>query len=224
MAKDPATLWYWNDWHGGTVTLTRHLKGCYMDLLYAQFNVGALSLDEIKTILGSDFGSAWPALQKKFKKDGNGLFFNERALEEKQKRASFTESRRANAKAKPKHMLKHKDKLMENVNVNENRNNNISGVSSKNEIFEQLFTDEIWLDQINITHKGKDIKQAWEECYTHHSQNPASKRFEIWEWKQKLNSWLTIKKHTTNGTSKKTEHPAEAAARNFAARHGIKAN
>lgn len=90
MAKDPATLWYWNDWYGGTVTLTRHLKGCYMDLLYAQFNSGRLSLAQIKTILGGDFGLAWPCLQTKFKRDENDNYYNERAEQEKVKRQEFS--------------------------------------------------------------------------------------------------------------------------------------
>lgn len=97
MAKDPAVLWYFNDWHGGTFTLSRHQKGCYMDLLYAQFNSGHLSLDEIKTVLGSDFGQTWPTLQKKFKKDEiTGLFFNERLVFEADKRKTYTASRREN--------------------------------------------------------------------------------------------------------------------------------
>ena len=128
MAKDPATLWYWNDWHGGTITFSRHLKGCYVDLLYAQFNEGHLSLDEIKTVLGSDFGSAWPTLQKKFKVDNDGLFYNERAEIEKNKRIAFTESRKNNLKShKQPHMKTHKESLMENENENRNRNE-IKGV------------------------------------------------------------------------------------------------
>lgn len=82
---------------------------------------------------------------------------------------------------------------------------------SKNQIFEELFTDEIWLEQISLTHKGKDIKQAWEECYSHHAQNPNAKNFQTWEWKQKLNTWLTIKKTENgkqNGLSKKDQHTA----------------
>lgn len=101
MAKDPAVLWYWNDWHGGTCTLSRFLKGCYMDLLHAQFNSGNLSIEEIKTVLGSDFGSAWPALQKKFKQDDKGLFFNERLVSESIKRKSYSKSRRENLKGRP---------------------------------------------------------------------------------------------------------------------------
>lgn len=121
MAKDPATLWYWNDWAGGTITLARHLKGCYMDLLNAQFNSGRLSLDEIRTVLGSDFGSSWPTLQKKFKQDNQGLFFNDRAEKEKNKRSSYTESRRNNFKSVPKTDILHMENVNENIDVSKKK-------------------------------------------------------------------------------------------------------
>jgi hypothetical protein len=95
MAKDPAILWYWNDWHGGTVTFSRHLKGCFMDLLHAQFNTGHLSLEEIKNVLGNDFAT-WQTLSKKFTKDENGLFYNTRMEEENIKRRAFIQSRKDN--------------------------------------------------------------------------------------------------------------------------------
>lgn len=123
MAKDPAMLWYWNDWNSGTVTLSRHLKGCYIDLLHAQFNNGHLSLDEIKTVLGPDF-SAWATLQKKFETDPKGLFFNERLQLEQDKRRAFSESRRANAKAYPQASAKHMRRHMENENRNEDLSDN----------------------------------------------------------------------------------------------------
>ena len=94
--KDPAVLWYFNDWQGGTMAMTRALKGAYMDLLTAQFNLGHLSEGEIKTVLGSDFGTAWPTLQKKFVQDDNGLYYNERLVFELVKRKSYTKSRRDN--------------------------------------------------------------------------------------------------------------------------------
>lgn len=89
MGRDPAVLLYFNDWHSGTITFSRHLKGCYMDLLHAQFNSGHLSLEEIKTVLGNDFAS-WGALSKKFIKDDNGLFFNHRLESEIIKRKDFS--------------------------------------------------------------------------------------------------------------------------------------
>jgi hypothetical protein len=128
--KDPAMLWYWNDWYSGTGLLSRFLKGCYMDLLHAQFNNGRLSLEEIKVCLGADFGSSWPTLQKKFKQDENGLFFNERLENEKEKRKAFSQSRRDNVNKryeKPTHVdtyVGHMNNHMENTNRNENRNGN----------------------------------------------------------------------------------------------------
>lgn len=121
MAKDPAMLWYWSDWHSGTITLSRFLKGCYMDVLHAQFNSGHLTLEEIKTVLGSDFGTAWPALLKKFKVDDTGKFFNERLEEEQIKRANFTASRRKNLESShmDMHMAIHTDTRMEDRDRNE---------------------------------------------------------------------------------------------------------
>jgi hypothetical protein len=123
MAKDPAVLWYFNDWHGGTITFSRHLKGAYMDLLYAQFNNGHLSLEEIKTVLGSDFGSSWPAIQKKFKTDDDGFYYNEKLEEGMKKRREYSESRRQNLKGKSdmdQHMKQHMAAHMENENENIN--------------------------------------------------------------------------------------------------------
>jgi hypothetical protein len=95
MSKDPATLWYWNDWITGTMVFTRHEKGCYMDLLGAQFNNGHLTLDQIKNVLGNDFAK-WGVLSKKFVQDSNGLWYNEKADETLNKRRAFTKSRKDN--------------------------------------------------------------------------------------------------------------------------------
>jgi hypothetical protein len=124
MAKDPAVLWYWSDWNSGTALLSRHLKGCYMDLMHAQFNHGHLSLEEIKTVLGSDFGNSWPALQKKFSADPAGNFFNERLEQEQDKRKNWVQSRRNNLNKPHKevHMEQHMAGHMENVNENRNKN------------------------------------------------------------------------------------------------------
>lgn len=154
MAKDPATLWYWGDWFSGTTTLTRHLKGCYMDLLHAQFNAGHLSLEEIKTVLGSDFGSSWPTIQKKFIKDAYGLFFNVRAEQEKLKRQQYTQGRKDNLKKKPHmepHMHSHMEEHMEGHMDNENKDLNGSkgkgaGKPSETKKFDQHPTADFQID------------------------------------------------------------------------------
>lgn len=177
MAKDPAMLWYWNDWNSGTVTMTRHVKGCYIDLLHAQFNNGHLSINEIKTVLGSDF-STWPELQKKFKQDVNGLFFNERLELEQNKRKAFAESRRENRKKTSKtydttyekHMLPH----MENENRNEdiNRKGNENSEKSFDEKFQKAF-DEITCERFTMTFPNADVKKELAEFRVKCDNDPA---------------------------------------------------
>lgn len=99
MAKDPAINWYFDNWDGGTKLMTRHQKGCYMDVLSAQFHSGPLSLENIKTVLGSDFQAAWPIISKKFA-EKDGQFFNERLEAERKKRFAYSESRSKNRKNK----------------------------------------------------------------------------------------------------------------------------
>lgn len=131
--KDPAFLFYPGDWQGGTTTFSRHLKGAYIDVLVALFNNnGKLPIEDIKTVLGSDFGLSWPTLQKKFK-FLDGLYFNERLLTEMEKRSNFTLSRRKNAKHMPKHM----------EDVNEDRNEDVIIKSIYGEFGNvKLFEDE----------------------------------------------------------------------------------
>lgn len=97
MAKDPAFLFYPGDWLGGTMTMTRHHKGCYIDLLIAQFHQGPLSLETIKVVLGTD-QAVWTVLLKKFKQDSEGNFFNERLATEMQKRKKFSDRQAENGK------------------------------------------------------------------------------------------------------------------------------
>lgn len=150
MGKDPAVLWYWNDWQGGTMTMTRHLKGCYMDLLNAQFNSGHLSLDDIKTVLGSDFGSSWPALQKKFQRDKDGNFFNERLKIERDKRSAYSESRAGNRKKKPNISISYVPHM---ENENENENLKKEGVEEK---LKRL--DDIYIEQQRMKWKHIDFE------------------------------------------------------------------
>lgn len=105
MAKDPAFLFYPNDWLGGTQTFTRVHKGAYMDLLMAQHANGHMPIEDVQHILGEkDFKDLWPKLQKKFKKDNSGHFFNQKLEDEMIKRRKFTESRKNNLSHKEDHM------------------------------------------------------------------------------------------------------------------------
>lgn len=169
MSKDPAILFYFNDWQGGTMTMTRHQKGCYMDLLCAQFNTGHLSLDAIKTVLGNDF-AIWGVLQKKFKLDNDGLFYNERLLFEKNRRKNFSESRRKNASGE-KHMPEHMENEIENRKFK--------------------FLNEIGLFKEKCSEKTLN---KFCDYWTEHSANGKKMRFEmekVFDISRRLNTWIS---------------------------------
>lgn len=175
MAKDPAMLWYWNDWFSGTVLMSRFLKGCYMDLLHAQFNNGRLSLEEIKTVLGSDFGQAWPSLSKKFK-EADGLFFNERLEQEKEKRMKFTESRRQSRLGSKNHTNNVRstydtthEKRMENENKNEDENKVVFSIEKCKEI---ALADPRWVKANNAVWQELDKFNEYLERQGTYQINP----------------------------------------------------
>lgn len=118
--KDPAFLFYPNDWIGGTLGMTFEEKGAYMELLMMQFNRGHMT----ERMIGQTVGQLWVNIKDKFKVDDNGMYYNERLETEKEKRKAFTESRRNNINGKNQYSKKtgHKDghttKRMENENEN----------------------------------------------------------------------------------------------------------
>lgn len=60
-------------------------------------------------------------------------------------------------------------------------------------ITDAIFSDELFVEKLKITHRDKNIEQAFNECYIHHSNAPNPPK-ELWQWRQKLNTWLTIKR------------------------------
>ena len=92
MAKDPAFLFYPNDWIGGTMGMTLEEKGAYMELLMMQFNRGHMT----EHMIGLTIGHIWDKISVKFIKDSSGLWYNERLEEEKEKRKKYVKSRHNN--------------------------------------------------------------------------------------------------------------------------------
>jgi len=131
MAKDPAFLFYPNDYIGGTMGMTFEEKGAYMELLMLQFNRGHMTTH----MIGQTIGHLWDNIKDKFVQDEQGKWYNVRLEEEKIKRANFTKSRRNNVSGANQHTKKtskkrghmggHTTTHMENENENENRSINV---------------------------------------------------------------------------------------------------
>jgi uncharacterized protein YdaU (DUF1376 family) len=198
MAKDPAFLFYPGDYVSGTMGMTFEEKGAYMDLLMLQFNRGHMNTHMIQHTVGH----LWEQVKCKFIQDNEGLWYNVRLDVEKEKRKTFTESRRNNMKPKDKpsyeppyetHMQHHMDSHMENVNenINEDINNNKSKCS-----FEQAF--EYMANKISLD-LAKIEAEKFVNYYTSNGwkvgKNPMK------SWTHAANTWLINSKQYAKGTT-----------------------
>jgi uncharacterized protein YdaU (DUF1376 family) len=102
MAKDPAFLFYPNDYIGGTMGMTFEEKGAYIELLMTQFNRGHMS----GQVVGQVVGQLWGKIKDKFKVDDKGMYFNERLDIEIEKRKAFVQSRLNNISGKNQYTKK----------------------------------------------------------------------------------------------------------------------
>lgn len=150
MAKDPAVLFYYQDFLVGIEFMDDNEVGKYIRLLCHQADKGRLSNKQVLSICKA---SVIPEFVKeKFLVDENGLYYNKRMSEEKVKRQNFSESRRKNAlsdKAYAEHMEDENENTNENIILDLNGNGVI--VNSWNAFAEMKGLNKI----IKLTDKRK---------------------------------------------------------------------
>ena len=126
--KDPAFLFYSNDFLSGTMLMTDEETGQYIKLLCLQHQKGHLKEKDMLNICKSYNEEIF----SKFKKDKDENYYNERLEYEVNKRKAYSESRRNNRRKKEtyekdmKNICNSYEEHMENENVNENINININ--------------------------------------------------------------------------------------------------
>lgn len=229
MGKDPATLWYWNDWMGGTMTMSRQEKGAYMDLLTAQFNSGHLTETQIRKLLGNDQGLWGTVLREKFVVDSNGSYYNQRLEDEINKRKAFVVSRGQNGskggrpkkpygKPSDKPYAKPTDNLLENENeiVNELLDGGMGEDSASFNHF--VISMTIHLPETTLTsaehnqytmtgNKNSEfLKQQWNVFLSERIHDPPEKRRQYRQLSDLTSyflNWVRNKypKHAKSGTS-----------------------
>jgi hypothetical protein len=184
MAKDPAFLFYSQDFYTGVATLDWEDRGKFISILCLMHQQGRMSEETIRFLVGS----ISVKLKSKFRIDENGLWYNARLELETEKRNSFTESRRLNgnlggrpkkqkAKGKPKNNLKdnHTVNRMEDEIVNENENDNTVFKYNYESSDKELLRDyDNWTDDIT---NGND--QFFEQMFTR-EMIPAGDHIQFW--------------------------------------------
>jgi len=186
MGKDPAFLWYPNDYLGGTMGMTFEEKGAYVDLLMAQFNRGHMT----SHMVGQIVGQLWNKIKDKFLQDENGLWYNERIDLEKTKRRAFTTSRKNNLsghnqhsknKKNTGHMAGHMTSHMEN----ENENENINTIRDKIERFKKE------VDQLSESYPNSMLEDFF-DYWSEKNKSGTKMRWELqktWEIGKRLKNW-----------------------------------
>ena len=178
MAKDPAFLFYPNDYIGGTMGMTFEEKGAYMELLMMQFNRGHMTTH----MIGQTVGQIWENIQNKFSQDEKGLWYNKRLEEEQMKRKAYSDSRRNNIEGKNQHTKKvgHMTPHMVNENID---------VLLKNKC--EKFKKEL------IPFKDKYSIEILKEFYDYWSEPNKSKtkiKYELqqtWDLPRRLGRWAS---------------------------------
>ncbi len=131
MAKDPAFLFYPNDYIGGTMGMTFEQKGAYMEVLMMQFNRGHMDAH----MIGQEVGQIWETIKSKFIQDEKGLYYNQRLDIEIKKRKAFIESRKNNISGINQHTKKTENIDGHKTTHMENRNS----ISFSNEEIERIY-------------------------------------------------------------------------------------
>ena len=102
--KDPAFLFYSNDFLSGTMLMSNEDVGAYIRLLCLQHQKGHLKEKDMLIICGNKNED----ILNKFTLDEDGKFYNKRLEEEIIKRKKYSESRRNNRLKKKEEKKKEK--------------------------------------------------------------------------------------------------------------------
>ena len=94
MAKDPAFLFYYQDFLVGTDSFTNEEVGAYIRCLCHQAHKGSITEKHMSKICSKK--AVFQTVSPKFVSDGNGGLINTRLQLESQKRHEYSESRRKN--------------------------------------------------------------------------------------------------------------------------------
>ena len=167
--KDPAFLFYPNDYIGGTMGMTFEQKGAYMDLLMMQFNRGHMTNHMIGQVLGQEGGQLWDTIKDKFILDGEGRYYNQRLEIEQNKRKQFTDSRKNNRNGKNQytkkggqvngHMTSHMENRNEDIIISLSKSS--SNEESSKELQEDQKTEEPELFDFSCIKKRQYLESVY---------------------------------------------------------------
>jgi len=197
MSKDPAFLFYHQDFYTGVSDMTNEEVGAYVLCLCVQASKGGISEKHMKNICKTQ--DVHNTVFAKFKLNSETcLLENQRLKTELEKRKRFTESRANNRTGKTKdkkndiNISKTYEKHMENVDENENE--------IKNEKTKKKFTPPSEIEVIDFFIENGFKKEVAKNAYAYYAVGDwkDSKGKKVLNWKQKMRGvWFKDENRTT---------------------------
>lgn len=196
MSRDPAFLFYPNDYLGGTMGFTFEEHGMYLMLLIYQFNQKDFDYETAQNICSNKFDS----IKNKFTFDENSkTYFNPRLKEEIEKREKFSQSRRNNINMRYKKatsvvevnpLCSTSVLHMENKNEIRNEDVNESGIEKeivKRKQFEVPAVQEI--AEYCKERKNNIDAQSFFDHYEARDWKPKGYTVRMKDWKAAIRTW-----------------------------------
>lgn len=185
MAKDPAFLFYTNDFDSKTKFFTNEQVGKYLRILMAEHQHGRLTEKQMIFICGGRDEEIF----SKFDIDENGLYYNKRLEQEIEKRRRWTDSRRTNLSQEKKENKTNNKRKKPHIDTDINNDIRIDMDSHM----------EIEIEIENEIDKEKDKEKEIKKVV-----NPFGENFQPWEaWKE-----YKFAEHRQRYKSSKTEQTA----------------
>ena len=172
MAKDPAFLFYYQDFLVGTSFMTNEETGAYIKCLCHLADKGEISREHMIKICNDK--KLFDSIKDKFQSNGSGKFFNKRLTEEVEKRKKYVESRKMNRIGK--NISLSYDTHMENVNDWDHKKV-VTHIAQEFEIFKErskhewvidltILSEQFGVDEkviIKAHNKPRDTKHPWKK-------------------------------------------------------------
>jgi len=183
MSKDPAFLFYYQDFIVGTSFMALDEIGAYIKILCYMADKGRLAEDQIRKICGS-FDPA-NLLREKFNVDDGGYYYNKRLSFEVSKRKAYSKSRRNNRLGNKicKSYVQH----MENENENENEDVNKDEKEGKESLRGKPKLEEVMAYFHEINHKSE--ADAFYDYFTSNGWKIGG-RAPMKDWKAAARNWV----------------------------------
>lgn len=211
MAKDPAVLFYYQDFLVGTEFMSDDEVGKYIKILCHLADKGRLTKNHILNICKTSVIAE--NILEKLKVDSGGFYYNQRMLEEKEKRLKYSESRRNNR-------IGHKD-MMNISNTydkhmeNENENINVINKGESVERGDHLTSNsKPTLIQVQEYFEGLGYPKAEAENFWSYYDSlgwETSRGGLIKNWQSKVMGWMNNSKHFNNNGNGKEAKPINTA-------------